>query len=66
MGTTLKRVDVANYPQTTIVSLGMDAGYNTLIDWCSDDKKACNPIVNATAACQQSGGAFATIAAIES
>ena len=44
-----------------------DLGYNTLINWCGDSKQACNSIVNQQHnSCKNAGGAFATIAAIES
>lgn len=53
--------------QEIIYNYGSDLGYNTLINWCGDTKQACNSIVDQQPnSCKNAGGAFATIAAIES
>ena len=53
--------------QVRNIKSGYDTGYNPLIDWCSTNKEACNAIVNQDhTTCNNAGGAFATIAALES
>lgn len=53
-----------NLTNTNGQSLKAD-GYNEIVNYCGDKKLSCNPVQDQGDQCTRSGGAFATIAAIE-